>query len=151
MRPVRHPRTESPLLKIFISAGLAAGLLSAAAITACSPVSASVSHDLSRDQGYDQTNDRAAGNPNTNDRMSSTRTRVVPGDRVGDDDRNGRDVVVDWENENLESPPSGYSWLKHDVSGQYLLTEMRTGRVVDAVDQEQARADRFDNRQDNRR
>ena len=106
-----------------------------------------VNHDRSRDQVYDQANDRASTNPDARDHRFPTQTRLLPGDRVGDDDRNDRDVVTDWENDNLKSPPSGYSWLRHDGSGQYLLTEMQTGRVVDAVDQARARNDRFDNRQ----
>ncbi|MGZ3304801.1 MAG: RcnB family protein [Asticcacaulis sp.] len=137
-------------MKILICAGLAAGLLSSAALAiALLPAGASAQsqeaasraqinaqiRDSAHDQVRDHAADRTSGTISDSSSLSSTQTRMQPGDRVGEDNRHDGDVVVDWEMYNLQSPPSGYSWLRHDGSGQYLLTSMRTGIVREAIDQ----------------
>ena len=62
-------------------------------------------------------------------------TRLSPGDRVPDDYQQDPYVVSGWQAYGLQSPPAGYRWLRDDRGGQYLLTSVTNGRIVDSVDQ----------------
>jgi len=73
-----------------------------------------------------------AGSP---DNSPDRATRLSPGDRVPDDYQQEPFVVSTWKTYGLESPPAGYRWLRDDRGGQYLLTSVTNGRIVDTVDQ----------------
>ncbi len=109
-------------VKPFLYAGIALSLLGGTAgltTIACAQAGSAAQVQANRD----------ADNPPT------TADRVVPGDRVPDSYQQDQYVVTAWESFGLESPPTGYRWLRNDRGGQYLLTSQRTGQVADTVDQ----------------
>ncbi len=69
------------------------------------------------------------------------KTRYLPGDTLPEQFRKDTFVMADAAAHNLETPPAGYRWLRHDANRQYLMVSTATGAIADAVDQ--AGASRF--------
>jgi Ni/Co efflux regulator RcnB len=127
---------KETIVKHFISAAIALTLLAS---------TAAVAQPGNRQNDDGRFSAQGFNTPN-NDRPHWSR-----GDRLPDQFRQSQHVVSDWRQFGLRIPPRGYHWVSNG-NNQYLLIAIRSGTILEIVNQNQlrnsqqwARGDRLSN------